>query len=289
MLPLSNSPNPFLQNFPVPEMKFSMACPPPETYRGCLTTPTTKCSWLWVAWLVRLWEFAPTPLQLTLWLSCSAPRQHLSSFRASIQVLNFPCCIPRDSPVHTTLPFRTDKSHVGTVQNGKTEVQSDLHRVRVRSGSGSWPWESAESLVEQSELQLPHSTPRLNTSRHEQRVSDYTLRALTDMLADPPWQRGDSMTAYCRPAESQIQRTVPLKSNPQKWIKNDYHLLESFSATCLLCEPRTYWTWPDSETVLSQRLLKPESIYPFVSTDSVRNPRRKSGFSLWSCTQILPS
>lgn len=134
--------------------------------------------------------------------------------------------------------------------------------------------------MEQSELQLPHSTPRLHTSRHEQCVSDYTLSALTDMLADPPWQRGDSMTAYCRPAESQVHRTVPLKPNPQKWIKNDYYLLESSSATCLLCEPRTYRTWPDSEMVLSQRFLKPESIYLFVSTDSVQTPRRTSGFSL---------
>lgn len=292
MLALSNSHNPFLQNFPVPEMKLSTACPPPETHRGWLTPSTTKCSWLWVAWLVRLWEFAPTPptpVQLTLWLSCSAPRQHLSSFRASIQVLNFPCCIPRDNAVHTTLPFRTYKSRVRTVQNGKTEVRSDQHRVRARSGSGSWPWESVESLVEQSELQLPHSTSRLNISRHKQCVSDYMLSALMDMLADPPWQRGDSMKAYWRPAESQIHRTVPLKSKPQRWIKNDYYLLESSSTTCLRYEPWTYGTWPDSEMVLSQRLLKPESIYLFVSTDSVQAPRRKSGFSLWSCTQILPS
>lgn len=126
-----------------------------------------------------------------------------------------------------------ERYKIGTPwENRGSEWPAQGHKVS--SWSGSWPWGSAESPVGQSKLQLPHSTPCLNTSKHENSLWGYTLSALKDMFSDLPWQQGDSMTAYWLSPENKMHRIVPLKSNPQKCIKNDYYLLKSSTAICLL-------------------------------------------------------
>lgn len=197
MLALSNTPNPRLQHFPVPDMKLSL--------------PSSQGP----QWLAN---FPHNEMQLALgrpgcfdYGSCHLnpfsshggsavlpPWQQLSSFSASVQVLNFPCCMYLQFTQFSLSELTNsiwERYKIGrSWENGGSEWPAQGHKVS--SCSGSWPWGSAESPVGQSKLQLPHSTPCLNTSKHENSLCDYTLSALKDTFSDPPWQQGDSMTAY---------------------------------------------------------------------------------------------
>lgn len=166
----------------------------------------------------------------------------------------FPRCVTSTILAHTILPFPTYRFCSRTVYNAQDEKKEISWLAQGHKGSsscsGSWPQEeAAEPPMKQFTLQLPHSNLCLNLKictfnaleipRGCVFTSALALKKLNDCLlkASGAWE---------------IYWLVLLKTNPLKWIKNEY-LLESSSANHLFHYWWIYQTWPDSEMVLSPK------------------------------------